>query len=360
VTFIKQEFIGQKVTFYLFWPVSTLQYPAQRKGKPIVRWGRKVMDPIGVGPPDRRKRNIGGLFFIRRRLVKIIRFNQAFTTQPIQNTKENVLMRNKMLFVIFSVLVILAVAVSPVGAVTDGELDGEGHPYVVLLLMEVNGAPAFRCSATLISPTYVLTAGHCASNFPDGEYSGMRVFTESDVQNGDNNYPFAGSNSVEAIRWAAHPLYPTASFFVHDVGMVELAEPIYLDEYGALPRVDSLDKLKTQRGLQNVTFTSVGYGLQEINPVFIQSQKIRMVAHPHLLQINVPGFTGDFSLLLSNNHSTGGTCFGDSGGPNFLGDSNVIAGVTSFGINGNCAGTGGVFRMDRQNVQDFIYGFMNP
>jgi V8-like Glu-specific endopeptidase len=269
-------------------------------------------------------------------------------------------MRKKMLLVLFSVLVILATAVSPVGAVTDGELDGEGHPHVVLLLMEVNGAPAFRCSATLIAPTFVLTAGHCASNFPDGEYSGMRVFTESDVENGDNNYPFAGPNSVEAIRWAAHPLYPTAPFFVHDVGMVELAEPIYLDTYGELPAVDSLDQLKTKRGLQNQSFTSVGYGLQQINPVFVQAERIRMVAHPRLIQINVPGFTGDFSLLLSNNHSTGGTCFGDSGGPNFLGDSNVVAGVTSFGINGNCAGTGGVFRMDRQNVQDFINDFMNP
>jgi len=165
---------------------------------------------------------------------------------------------------------------------------------------------------------------------------------------------------VEAVRWAAHPLYETAPFFVHDVGMVELAEPIYLDTYGQLPAVDSLDQLKTKRGLQNQSFTSVGYGLQQINPVFVQSAKIRMVAQPHLIQINVPGFTGDFSLLLSNNHSTGGTCFGDSGGPNFLGDSNVIAGVTSFGINGNCAGTGGVFRMDRQNVQDFINDFMNP
>ncbi len=80
------------------------------------------------------------------------------------------------------------------------------------------------------------------------------------------------------------------------------------------------------------------------------------MAEPHLIQINVPGFTGDFSLLLSNNASTGGTCFGDSGGPNYLGSSNVVAGVTSFGINGNCAGTGGVFRMDRQNVLDFVSG----
>ena len=65
-------------------------------------------------------------------------------------------------------------------------------------------------------------------------------------------------------------------------------------------------------------------------------------------------------MLLSNNRSTGGTCFGDSGGPNYSGSSNTIAGVTSFGINGNCAGTGGVFRLDKQDVLDFVDDFMNP
>ena len=269
-------------------------------------------------------------------------------------------MRKKMLLAVFSVMVILSVAVSSAGAITDGELDGEGHPYVVLLLMEIGGQPAFRCSGTLLSATVLLTAGHCTNDFPDEPYSGMRVFTESDVQNGDNNYPFAGPNSVEAVSWAAHPLYETGPFFLHDVGVVILQEPgVVLDEYGTLPSVNQLDSLKTKRGLQNVTFTSVGYGLQQINPVHIQAQKIRMVAHPKLNQIN-GGIVGDFSLLLSNNHSTGGTCFGDSGGPNFLGDSNVVAGITSFGLNGNCAGTGGVFRADRQDVLDFVNGYLNP
>ena len=60
------------------------------------------------------------------------------------------------------------------------------------------------------------------------------------------------------------------------------------------------------------------------------------------------------ALLLSNNASTGGSCSGDSGGPDYRGTSNVIAGVTSFGLNGNCAGTGGVFRLDRKNVLDFV------
>jgi secreted trypsin-like serine protease len=99
--------------------------------------------------------------------------------------------------------------------------------------------------------------------------------------------------------------------------------------------------------------------LASSSPVFVEAERVRMLSTPHLIQINVPGFTGDFSLLLSNNHSTGGTCFGDSGGPNFLGDSNIVAGVTSFGINGNCAGTGGVFRMDRSWSLDWVGSFLD-
>ena len=275
-------------------------------------------------------------------------------------------MSKKLIFAVLSVLVMLAVAVSPAAAVTDGELDGNGHPYVVLLLMEVNGAPAFRCSGTLLSATVLLTAGHCTDNFPGSPYTGMRVFTESDVQAGigtTNNYPFAGPNSVEAVSWAAHPLYETGPFFLHDVGVVILQAPgVVLSEYGTLPTVNQFDAFKTKRGKQDVSFTSVGYGLQQSFPDAASwkdaASRTRYVAHPNLIQIN-GGIVGNFSMLLTNNANTGGTCFGDSGGANFLGDSNVVAGVTSFGLNGNCAGTGGVFRTDRQDVLDFINGYLN-
>ena len=111
-------------------------------------------------------------------------------------------MPKKTLIALLTVVAVLAIAVSLVGAITDGELDGEDHPHVVLLLMEVGGEPMYRCSGTLLSPTVLLTAGHCASNYPDEPYSGMRVFTESDVENGDNSYPYAGNNSIEAVSWA--------------------------------------------------------------------------------------------------------------------------------------------------------------
>lgn len=178
-----------------------------------------------------------------------------------------------------------------------------------------------------------------------------------------------GANCVEAVAWHAHPLYETAPFFFHDVGVVILSEPGVIlpqDKYGVLPTVNQFDSLKTKRGLQDVTFTAVGYGLQESFPTPAQflehNSKTRYKATPFLLQINVPGYTGTFSLLLSNNAHSGGTCFGDSGGPNFYksGDTEtkIVAAVTSFGKNGNCAGTGGVFRMDRQNVLDFVNTYL--
>lgn len=234
--------------------------------------------------------------------------------------------------------------------ITNGTIDGVGHPGVVLIIMDVAGSPAYRCSGTLIAPKIVLTAGHCTGE--PGEFTGMRIFTESDVQNGTNNYPFAGPNTIEARAWHSHPQFTEAAFFLHDVGVIELQSGVALPAraYGTLPGVNALEVLKPSNA---TSFTSVGYGLQRINPAHVVAEKVRMVATPHLLQINT-GFTGPGSLLLSNNASTGGTCFGDSGGPNYLGASSVIAGVTSFGINGTCGGTGGVFRVDRPDVLAFV------
>ena len=234
--------------------------------------------------------------------------------------------------------------------ITNGTLDGASHPAVILIIMDVAGRPAYRCSGTLLAPRVVLTAGHCTGE--PGEFSGVRVFTESDVQHGTNNYPHPGPNTIEARAWHSHPQFTEAAFFLHDVGVIELQADVSLPagSYGTLPGTNALETLKPSSA---TTFTSVGYGLQRINPAQVVAEKVRMVATPHLLQINT-GFTGAGSLLLSNNAATGGTCFGDSGGPNYLGSTSVIAGVTSFGINGTCGGTGGVFRLDKADVLAFV------
>ena len=253
---------------------------------------------------------------------------------------------------LFLSLALLALAASA-NAITDGKqagLDGENHPYVGLMVAQDEfGNPMWRCSGTLLSSELFLTAGHC-TELPAAH---VEIWFDSDVESGipANGYPFTGD--VGGTPYV-HPDYYTGPFVLHDLGVVVLDTPFERDEYAALPEYGQLDIMKTKRGKQDTTFTAVGYGLQYINPVFVESERVRMFARPRLIQIN-GGIVGDFSILLSNNHSTGGTCFGDSGGPNFIGESNIVGGVTSFGLNGNCRGTGGVYRVDKADDLDWLY-----
>ena len=265
----------------------------------------------------------------------------------------------KKYLVVFTLIIVLIFStVITASAITDGEPDGDGHPHVGLLIFDYMGSPAWRCTGTLLSPKVVLTAGHCTY-----EASAARLWLESDMRD-NTEYPYAGKTSYEAKAVYTMPGFAEGPWFAYDAGIVILKNPVKgVSTFGELPELNAFDSYKTKRGVNPVSFTAVGYGLQESYPDAAWwkdvAERIRMVSHPKLIQINDPGFTGDFSLLLSNNTNTGGTCFGDSGGPNFLFDTNVVAGITSFGLNPTCAGTGGVFRTDRANVQEFVLQFLD-
>ena len=253
----------------------------------------------------------------------------------------------RILLLLSAVMAFLVVAV-PGGAVTNGELDGNGHPYVGLMVAQnAKGQPMWRCSGTLISSRVFLTAGHCT----EAPAAKVQIWFDADVESGipGNGYPYTGQASGKPYT---HPSYDPNAFYLYDLGVVVLDKAVSMSKYGVLPKLDQLDALKPS---SSTIFTAVGYGLQEINPAHVEAERVRMFAEPHLIQSN-GGIVGDFSLLLSNNHSTGGTCFGDSGGPNFVGKSNVIGGVTSFGLNGTCGGTGGVYRVDRADDLNWLYG----
>lgn len=255
----------------------------------------------------------------------------------------------------------LAIAI-PAGAVTGGGYEDTDNDYDMVGLMVAftdAGTPLWRCSGALISPTLFLTAGHCT----ESPAASAQIWFDQDVRDPGTGYGTAAGWVGDASGSTyTHPQYNPNAFFLYDLGMVVLDAP-YTDvsAYASVVGEGDLNSLKPGK---RSMFTAVGYGVQRIHPSFFLDPGFdRNVAHPHLLQINTPGFTSDFSLMLSNNHSTGGTCFGDSGGPNFLGDTPledglVIAGVTSFGLNSQCGGTGGVYRIDGADDVAWISTFL--
>ena len=272
-----------------------------------------------------------------------------------------------------AVVLLGAIAVAPAGAITHGSLDGDDHPQVGLMTAHSeDGHYLWRCSGTLISPTVFITAGHCTE--PDDSqgfgpptyalvfFSDELIVPDSDFTlanrecDGIEGYPCGDANET-AITGSLflHPDYDPGAFFTHDLGVVVLDEPYDPPgDFGTLPELNQLDGLHPG---PSTRFTAVGYGLQKAHGPGASSKdianRVRMVAHPWLLQIDT-AFTGDYSILLSNNANSGGTCFGDSGGPNFIGTSLVLAGVTSYGTNWACGGTGGVYRLDQADDLNWL------
>jgi hypothetical protein len=245
------------------------------------------------------------------------------------------------------VLVLLLGLAVPASAVTYGTPDGNAHPYVGLLVFyDEDGSATHRCSGTLISPTVVLTAGHCTF-----EAASARFYTESTMPSG---YPYSGGTTGTPYTY---PEYNDATFYTADAGVVVLDKRIRLDTYGQLADVGTVDELFATGGQQLLTI--VGYGLQGIKPVF-SAERTRYQGTVMLIE-NKSALTGSYSFKYSANpgkaHSGGG-CFGDSGGPIFIEGTNTILGVNSYVLNSNCKGTGGAFRVDQQAVQDWIYSFL--
>ena len=225
------------------------------------------------------------------------------------------------------------------------ELDGNDHPFVGWS-SSGRRRRVHRGAArgTLLSPTVLLTAGHCTDGMParprrDLVFSRRRLIAESRA------IPVSGLPGT--LRCGTLGTLCATSDELYDYGfdnfagfstsatsaIVVLDQPIAMAEYGALAAVgDQLDALKTQRGLKDMTFTAVGYGVSSFaaspTPPPGRSNVIGpVVAHPKLSRSTSPGYTGELlATPVQQCRDTGGTCFGDSGGPNFLGTSNMIVG----------------------------------
>lgn len=253
-----------------------------------------------------------------------------------------------------------AVVATTASAITFGEPDGTRHPNVGALVADWNPdspGPDQFCTGTLVTDRLFLTAAHCMFGWPAGTQFWV---TFDPVYNEAAATP---SGLVPVSSFTNHEGFaqPGGGADAHDIAMVTLqtaqsATPAQLPTIGLL-------NTYSQQQLRQLGFTTVGYGIVRMSkkggPHGFIDQTTRMVAQQTLLSLQ-PTW-----LLLNMNPSTGsgGTCYGDSGGPHFLGGmrSNLIVSLTVTG-DVPCRATDKTYRLDTPSAQEFLsrFGLVPP
>ncbi|GAA2158495.1 trypsin-like serine protease [Pedococcus bigeumensis] len=273
-------------------------------------------------------------------------------------------------------LAVLGISTAMVGgttlaasAITGGDLDGNGHPNVGMIAF-YDGTGRFRCSATLVSPTVLVTAAHCT----EGTVGKTAVTFKSVVAEAPPSPlpvaadPAAGYTAAELaaagfLSGTAHT-HPQYSDFTdlknwNDVGVIVLDAPVTNIAPATIAPTNYLDKY-TPNVLNKTLFTAVGYGT-EVRQAESGPQKPTPMSYPIVRRVtDEVGQKLTPQILQVNGNENdprggGGTCFGDSGGPSFNGGYQVT--VTSYGYTSNCRYLGGLQRIDIPIVQSWLAGF---
>jgi secreted trypsin-like serine protease len=243
--------------------------------------------------------------------------------------------RLRLALVSLSTLVATGLGAAAAHAVVGGTPDGNDHPSTGGLVADhaYSDGTWIYCSGSLISPTVFLTAAHCG----EGGDGRVRVTFSSAYHDGDTTY---------AGTFHADPAYPGPQGDPHDIAVVVLDKAVKGITPVTLPRASSLSNLKS-----GVPVVGVGYGAYQVTN--------EPGGHHYLYNdIRMEG-TGSLNsvdknwLRVSENSAQGwgGGCFGDSGGPNFIGNVEVGTTITGDAI---CRSTNTAYRLDTAVARDFL------
>ena len=248
--------------------------------------------------------------------------------------------------------------------IVSGNPDQGAHPYVGLVVFDdAPGHPAWRCTGALLSSTVVLTAGHCT----DGAVA-SRIWMDESVE-GNTQYPFGGTTSYEGtphtypgfcVLCTVHN-FSILSIIAGDVGIVVLSEPVpanVVSTFVQLPTAGIVSTLANGSTIQLVGYgdqvTLVGGG----QPV-TDGLLVRLKTNTTLISGSFYNSENVLRLSSTSSRDRGTSCFGDSGAPNLVGNSNVTVGVVSYGTNRTCMGVSYTTRIDVPAVLSWIQSFLN-
>ena len=275
------------------------------------------------------------------------------------NNKRDSLHWHRRIFTVAAVLVLLLILALPASAITFGQPDGNAHPFVGSMVARIPGEGVFQwCSGTLIAPNVFMTASHCTAPvdgfLADNPGAEMLVTFDPTISEGGTFY---------TGTWYTNPAFLTNKGFADtgDVAVIVLDEAPPGITPATLPTAGLLDQLQASHVLKNTRFTAVGYGTvrdsHRTGFAGILDNLDRNRVDQSFLSL-----TGAW-LTLSMNSSTGsgGTCYGDSGGPHFIHmsgvETNIVAAVT---VTGDipCKATDKTYRTDTESARSFLADFV--
>jgi V8-like Glu-specific endopeptidase len=232
------------------------------------------------------------------------------------------------------------VTAAPSSAILNGKPD-TAHPYVGILVTVVDGERVPVCSGFLVSPTAFVTAAHCVAALGDDP-----AYVSFDQAFTDDSELLSGTA-------VPNPAFGSPERNTHDIALVVLDEEVTDLGFAELPTPGLLDSLAKRKGLQDRSLTIVGYGANE------SVQLTRTSAASRIINLESAN-AGGFNLQMSSNPGggKGAICFGDSGGPVLLGNSDVVVGISSYVNNRECAGNAFAFRTDTAEALDFLAPYL--
>ena len=273
---------------------------------------------------------------------------------------------------------LFAVLPTSAGAIIGGQPDGNNHPYVAYA---DNGV--FACSATLLSPTVMLTAAHCFSDSTSAY--GVNTVTGGSIVRTTFDPDLTRANPSRVWHWGTYyfdPQFAIGSagglpgFDTHDVAIIvftaagchipsnrspltNFCGPVPSAEtgghYGVLPPQGLVDTLRNQTPVD-----LVGYGVRDYirggGPCDGPCRPVPgNVFTRYGGQANVFASNGVISSEFLKLHANKvGVCHGDSGGPDLVAGSNIILAVNSFGGGQTCDSNTYSYRVDTQEALTWI------